>query len=38
MEKWLEKPPRLKPYTNMPDTSASPQDSRDMAAYLFSIN
>ncbi len=38
MEKWLEKPTRLKPNTNMPDTSASPQDSRDMAAYLFSIN
>jgi cytochrome c2 len=38
LERWLEKPAQLKPSTSMPDTSVSPQDSRDMAAYLFSIN
>jgi len=38
MEKWLEKPSQCKPGTTMPDLSVSPQESRDMAAYLFSIN
>jgi len=38
MEEWLEKPSHRKPGTNMPDLSISPQDSRDMTAYLFSIN
>jgi hypothetical protein len=38
LEQWLQNPPRLKPGTSMPDLSVSPQDSRDMAAYLFSIN
>jgi len=38
LEKWLENPSHRKPGTTMPDLSASPQDSRDMTAYLFSIN
>ena len=38
LEKWLEKPSHRKPGTTMPDMSINPQDSRDMAAYLFSIN
>jgi cytochrome c2 len=38
MEKWLEKPSHRKPGTTMPDLSVSSQESRDMTAYLFSIN
>jgi len=38
LEKWLESPSHLKPGTSMPDMNVSPQDSRDMAAYLYSIN
>ena len=38
LEKWLDKPSHRKPGTNMPDISLTPEDSRDMAAYLFSIN
>ncbi|MGB8013159.1 MAG: c-type cytochrome [Terriglobales bacterium] len=38
LEKWLDKPSHRKPGTTMPDINISPEDSRDMAAYLFSIN
>ncbi|MFZ0687989.1 MAG: c-type cytochrome [Terriglobales bacterium] len=38
LEKWLDRPSHRKPGTNMPDINLSPQESRDMAAYLFSIN
>jgi cytochrome c len=38
LEQWLQNPSHRKPGTTMPDLSVSPQDSRDMAAYLFSIN
>ncbi len=38
LEKWLDKPSHRKPGTNMPDMNLSPEESRDMAAYLFSIN
>jgi cytochrome c len=38
MEKWLERPSHRKPGTTMPDLSISAQESRDMTAYLFSIN
>jgi cytochrome c2 len=38
LEKWLDKPSHRKPGTNMPDINLTPEDSRDMAAYLFSIN
>jgi cytochrome c2 len=38
LEKWLDKPSHRKPGTAMPDINISPQDVRDMTAYLFSIN
>jgi cytochrome c len=38
IEKWLEKPSHRKPGTNMPDMNLSDEESRDMTAYLFSIN
>jgi cytochrome c2 len=38
LEKWLDKPSHRKPGTNMPDISLSPEECRDMTAYLFSIN
>ena len=38
LERWLENPSHLKSGTSMPDLNVSPQDSRDIAAYLFSIN
>lgn len=38
MEKWLAMPSHRKPGTSMPDLNVSQQESRDMTAYLFSIN
>ena len=38
VEKWLDKPSHRKPGTRMPDMSLRPEESRDMTAYLFSIN
>jgi len=38
VEKWLDKPSHRKLGTHMPDIDLSPQESRDMTAYLFSIN
>ncbi|MGA2354798.1 MAG: c-type cytochrome [Terriglobales bacterium] len=38
MEKWLARPSHRKPGTTMPDLNVSAQESRDMTAYLFSIN
>lgn len=38
VEKWLDQPSHRKPGTNMPDMNLSPDESRDMTAYLFSIN
>jgi cytochrome c len=38
IEKWLEKPSHRKPGTHMPDMNLSDEESRDMTAYLFSIN
>jgi len=38
VEKWLDKPSHRKPGTNMPDMNLGPDESRDMTAYLFSIN
>lgn len=38
VEKWLDKPSHRKPGTSMPDMSLSPEESRDITAYLFSIN
>jgi cytochrome c2 len=38
LESWLQHPSHFKPGTTMPDMDVSPRDSRDMAAYLYSIN
>ena len=38
LESWLEHPSRLKAETSMPDMNVRPEDSRDMAAYLYSLN
>jgi cytochrome c2 len=38
LEQWLENPSHRKPGTNMPNLNISQKDSRDIAAYLFSIN
>ncbi len=38
LERWIQTPARLKPGTTMPDMNVSAQDSRDIAAYLFSLN
>lgn len=37
MMRWLQKPSDLRPQTSMPAMGVTEQDSRDMAAYLFSI-
>jgi cytochrome c2 len=34
---WLHNPAHMKPGTKMPNMNVSEKDSRDMAAYLFSI-
>jgi cytochrome c1 len=38
LEKWIQAPARLKPGTAMPDMNVGAEDSRDIAAYLFSLN
>ena len=38
MIKWLQNPSHLKPGTNMPRLNVTDQESRDVTAYLFSIN
>ena len=38
LERWIQSPARLKPGTSMPDMNVSATDSRDMAAYLYSLN
>ena len=35
--KWLQNPSHIKPGTKMPNLNVSEKDSRDIAAYLFSI-
>lgn len=37
LAQWIESPQALVPGTAMPDMGASPEDARDMAAYLSSI-
>lgn len=36
--KWLSNPSHMKPGTKMPQLNVTEKESRDMAAYLFSIN
>jgi cytochrome c len=38
LEQWIQNPSRLRPGTSMPDMNVSAEDSRDMAAYLYSLN
>jgi cytochrome c1 len=38
LEQWIQSPARLKPDTTMPDMNVSSADSRDIAAYLYSLN
>jgi hypothetical protein len=38
LEKWLDKSSHRTPGPTMPEIAISPQDSRDMAPYLFSIH
>ncbi len=35
--KWIQHPPQVEPKTAMPDMGVTDQDSRDIAAYLYSI-
>jgi cytochrome c2 len=35
--KWLQHPPQIEPKTAMPDMGITEQDSRDIAAYLYSL-
>jgi cytochrome c len=37
LAQWIESPEALVPGTAMPDMGASPEDARDMAAYLSSL-
>lgn len=34
---WLQNPPQFDPQTAMPNLGISPSDSRDIAAYLYTI-
>jgi cytochrome c len=38
LTKWIQHPPQIEPKTAMPDMGVTEQDSRDIAAYLFSID
>jgi cytochrome c len=35
--RWLQHPPQVEPKTAMPDMGITEQDSRDIAAYLYSL-
>ena len=35
--KWLQHPPQIEPKTAMPDMGITETDSRDIAAYLYSL-
>jgi cytochrome c len=35
--KWLQHPPQVEPKTAMPDMGVTQTDSRDIAAYLYSL-
>jgi cytochrome c len=37
LTRWIQHPQQLKPGTSMPDMGTSEQDSRDIAAYLYSV-
>ncbi len=37
LQAWIVDPPALKPDTPMPDMGVSPDDARDIAAYLYTL-
>jgi cytochrome c2 len=37
LEKWIQHPPQIEPGTAMPDMGVTEQDSRDIAAYLYTL-
>ncbi|HEX5683815.1 MAG TPA: c-type cytochrome [Ideonella sp.] len=37
LQRWLQDPKALVPATTMPDVGVSPDDARDLAAYLLSL-
>jgi cytochrome c len=38
LQQWLQKPQSLFPGTTMPDLGVTPEDARDIAAYLLSLS
>jgi len=37
LTKWIQHPPQVEPKTAMPDMGVTEQDSRDIAAYLYTL-
>jgi cytochrome c1 len=37
MMKWLQNPQSMDPQNEMPNLNVTPEDSRDMAAYLYTL-
>jgi cytochrome c len=37
LTKWIQHPPQIEPKTAMPEMGVTEQDSRDIAAYLYSL-
>jgi cytochrome c len=37
LSRWLQHPPQIEPKTAMPDMGVTEQDSRDIAAYLYTL-
>jgi cytochrome c len=35
--RWIQHPPQIEPKTSMPDMGVTEQDSRDIAAYLYTL-
>jgi cytochrome c2 len=38
LEKWVRDPHGIEPRTAMPDTNLSPEEARDVAAYLYTCD
>jgi cytochrome c len=38
LRKWIQHPPQIEPKTAMPDMGVTEQDSRDISAYLYTLN
>ncbi len=38
LTRWLQHPPQVEPKTAMPEMGVTEQDSRDIAAYLYTIH